>query len=424
MDANPEPTTTTIDHATCLACGCLCDDITLTVEGGRIVEAARACPIGRPWFLAPAPGESSPSATIEGEPCDLDRALDRASEILRAARGPVLWGLAWASIEAQRVAVAIADRLGAAVDLDGAHPALLRGFQRSGQVSSTLGEVKDRADLVVYWGVDPASTHPRLGERHALEPRSRFLPRGRLDRTLIVVDHRPTPSAALADLHLAIPPDRRVQALWTLRALAQEVPLAAEPAAEVPFESLENLAQALARARFGALFFDPSARDSFEAEGILTLVRDLNQGRRFVALPLGPGGNQSGAEATLAWQTGFPAAVDFALGYPRHLPVDATLAARLEAGSVDAALIVAGDPPDRLSAQLRTIPTITIAPGATRPGPPSTVAIDVARLGIEEGGTVARSDGVMLPLRPALAPLLPTARAVLEALRLRLVAAG
>ena len=315
--------------------------------------------------------------------------------------------------------MAIADRLGAAIDPSGSHPARLRAFQRAGQVSSTLGEVKDRADVVVYWGVDPASTHPRLGERYALEPASRFLPRGRPDRTLIVVDDRSTPSARLADLQFAIHPDRRASALWALRALVQGLaldPLVAAEAAGLPSSDLQDLADQLTRARFGALFFDPAA-DSFEIEGLLTLVRDLNQGRRFVALSLGSAGNAAGAESVLAWQSGFPAAVDFALGHPRHLPGDASLAARLASRSIDVALIVMDDPPGPIG----EIPTIVIVPGATGLAPAPAVAFNVARMGIEDGGTVARADGVMLPVRPALDSSLPPARSILEAIAGRLI---
>ena len=35
-----------VEDATCTFCGCLCDDITLTVEGDRITEAKAACILG------------------------------------------------------------------------------------------------------------------------------------------------------------------------------------------------------------------------------------------------------------------------------------------------------------------------------------------------------------------------------------------
>ena len=40
-----------VKDATCTFCGCVCDDIDLTVDGHRIVEADRACVLGKGWFL-------------------------------------------------------------------------------------------------------------------------------------------------------------------------------------------------------------------------------------------------------------------------------------------------------------------------------------------------------------------------------------
>jgi formylmethanofuran dehydrogenase subunit B len=42
----------------------------------------------------------------------------------------------------------------------------------------------------------------------------------------------------------------------------------------------------------------------------------------------------------MTWQTGYPAAIDFARGYPRYRPHDGTAEARLTRGDVDAVLVV------------------------------------------------------------------------------------
>jgi len=36
----------------CTVCGCVCDDLQVTVEGDRIIEARRACRLAEPWFAA------------------------------------------------------------------------------------------------------------------------------------------------------------------------------------------------------------------------------------------------------------------------------------------------------------------------------------------------------------------------------------
>jgi formylmethanofuran dehydrogenase subunit B len=427
--------TSIVEHSTCLACGCLCDDIRVVVEEARIVEAGNACPIGREWFLAPRPGEGLPIASIDGRPAGLDEAIDGATEILRAARAPVIWGLSRTTNEAVASALAIGDRIGAVVDLAGSSEASgkLAAIQRVGLVSASLGEVKDRADVVVFWGVNPLVTHPRHWERYSVEPRGRFVPEGRAGRFVIVVDEEPSESSRAADLFVRVAHDRQPETLAILRALVKGVKLDPDRAARsagLPFAQLEELADRLKQARYGAFFFGPdlNANDlgAMAIEPALTLVRDLNDGRRFVAMELGHPGNSAGASAVLTWQTGASSAVDFSLGYPRHLPGEATLMDRMARREVDVVLIVADDPwdvlpIDQVVAGLENVPLIVIAPADTDLRErPSTIVFDVARPGIEAGGTVSRVDGVMLPLRPAITSSLPTDRDILEAIGRRL----
>ncbi|WP_435009586.1 formylmethanofuran dehydrogenase subunit B [Tundrisphaera lichenicola] len=422
--------TEVVEHSTCLACGCLCDDIRVVVEGGQITEAVHACAIGRPWFLAPRPGEGCPPSNIDGEPAELSEAIAKAAEILASAKAPVVWGLSGSTVEAVASALRIADAIGAVVDPSGSddREAKLRAFQRVGQVSSTLGEVKDRADLVVFWDVDPITTHPRHGERYSMEARGRFALEA---RTIVVVGHEPSATSARSDLCVHVPPDRRTEALVSLRAMIKGIPLdpdRVEQSTGCPFESLEDLARRLMKARYGAFFFGPSMGEGpggdRAVEAALSMVADLNEGRRFVALTLGSPGNSGGAESVLAWQAGAPSAIDYGRGFPRYLPDEATLADRLDRGEVDAVLIVEGELPPALLEKMGNVPTIRIAPGATRPGVPSSVGFDVGRPGIESGGTVARVDGVMLPLRPSIAAGLPTARGILEAIGRQIEQAG
>jgi formylmethanofuran dehydrogenase subunit B len=43
----PPRSRSTVRDATCTFCGCVCDDIDLVVEDGRIVEANNACVLGK-----------------------------------------------------------------------------------------------------------------------------------------------------------------------------------------------------------------------------------------------------------------------------------------------------------------------------------------------------------------------------------------
>ena len=75
-------------------------------------------------------------------------------------------------------------------------------------MTCTLGEVKNRADFIVYWGGNPAECHPRHFTKYALMQKSKWLPKGRKDRTMVLVDIRETKSAKASDIFLQIRPGK------------------------------------------------------------------------------------------------------------------------------------------------------------------------------------------------------------------------
>src|ERR1035438_7937571 len=103
------------ENVACTVCGCVCDDLRITVDQGRVVRAEGACKLAEPWFLAQETKQPA-AAEMDGRPVPLDAALDRAAAILKAARSPLIYGLSRSSTEGQQAAVALADRLGATID--------------------------------------------------------------------------------------------------------------------------------------------------------------------------------------------------------------------------------------------------------------------------------------------------------------------
>src|SRR6184192_1783348 len=99
----------------------------------------------------------------------------------------------------------------------------------------------------------------------------------------------------------------------------------------------------MTRARYVALVADaepgPTPSDPDRAEALIALAQALNGPTRCALSTLRGGGNRSGADAVLTWQTGFPFAVDFARGYPSYEP-QAGAATLLGRGEVDVALVV------------------------------------------------------------------------------------
>ena len=145
----------------CTVCGCVCDDLAVTVANGRVTQVRGACHLAEPWFLAQN-ASAPPAARLDGRPVEPGAAFARAADILRAARYPLVYGLSRSTTEAQRAAVALAEKLGGTIDTTAStgHAPSIVALQQVGESTCTLGEVKNRADLVVFWGSDPVVTHP------------------------------------------------------------------------------------------------------------------------------------------------------------------------------------------------------------------------------------------------------------------------
>jgi formylmethanofuran dehydrogenase subunit B len=416
-----------VSDVTCLSCGCLCDDIVLTVHGSYITTAENACGQGREWFLADHEHGAAPDATIENRPVSVDQAIERAAQLLAEARRPIILGLTQTTLEAQAAAISLADRTGAFVLPSNASTSLPRvlAFQRIGRVSASLGEVKNRADVVVFWGVDPLTTHPRHWERYSVEPRGRLVPGGRSDRTVLVADVTKTASAALADHFLPLRKDAEFETICIVRGLIKGLSFddsVIEAQTGIEPTTLRGSAETLRQARYGALFFGPGLgreeRNDQTVEALSALVRDLNATARFVALPMGGPGNGSGIESVLAWQTGYPIAVDLSQGYPQFSLDQRDPGESFACGEFDVALIVADDLKAARSSPslcaLDRIPRILVAPSATLSDEGSGVGLATATVGVHTEGTVMRSDGVTLPLRSALKVSRPTDRDLLQ----------
>ena len=417
---NPDTTRPhTLRDMVCVFCGCMCDDVSVTVDDNRIAKVQGACREGQAVMLSFGEADE-PACRIREQESLVADGIARAAELLQGAQRPLIAGLKNVTCEAQSAAVSIADRCGAVIGTDTvAAQAGVQALQQIGQSTCTWGEVANRADLVVFWAVDPVATHPRHLERYSLEPRGEFVPHGRSDRTCVIVHERNTETAGRADVALRIRPDSHFESMWVLRALARGVALDSgevELNTGIPLVQWHELYSRLVAARYGVIFFGddltglPHGKQTCEA--LFLLIRDLNAHARLscCALPIAPG-NLVGAENVLAWRTGYPSAVDFSRSYPRYGVRDcdseavADIRLLLERDSIRVeALGQADESADQ------------IAPAVT---------FRTSTFGISSQGTVYRPDDVALPLRPMLRSKYPSHEEVLLAIdgRLQIAAA-
>ena len=329
--------------------------------------------------------------------------------------------------------------------------------QEVGLVGCTLGQIRHRADLIIYWGSNPWNSHPRHMERYTSLSEGRFrkstwkrlASRFRAEsvkkkisriaelvykegfsassksekkvesqlltskeRKMIVVDARKTRSADVADHFMQIEPGKDFEVLQALRALINDEEIDVEEVGGISIEKLEEIADVMINCTFGVIFFGlgltMSRGKHRNVETAIKLTQDLNKFTKFVIMPMRGHFNVTGTDTVFTWQTGFPYAVDFSHNYPRYNPGETSVVDILLRGDSDAALVVASDPvsnfPRDASRNLVKNPLIVIDPHFSPTASMADVVIPSAFSGIEGGGTTYRMDHVPLPLKKIAEP--------------------
>jgi len=296
-----------------------------------------------------------------------------------------------------------------------------------GKVTCTLGEVKNRADFIIYWGGNPAECHPRHFTKYTLTQKGKFVPNGRKGRTMVLVDIRETPSAKAADIFLQVRPGSDFEVVSALRALVKGQPVDEKRVAEtgLTVAQLQDLVDQMKKARFGVLFFgmglSMTRGKHMNSASVLALAAEMNAFTKFVAMPMRGHGNVTGADVVLRYTTGYPFGINLARGYPRFNPGEFSTVDLLVRGDNDAALIIGADPgatmPQPGIDHLARIPTIVLDPKVTHTSRLSRVHITTATTGISAPGTAYRMDEIPLPLRPPLKSPYPTDEEVVRRIR-------
>jgi formylmethanofuran dehydrogenase subunit B len=394
------------------------------VEDNRISRVRKACANGRGVFLDYDPTPGKP--VIDGREAEWEDAIAEAAKVLARADSPLIYGLSSSACEAQRKAIALADLIGAIVDTTSSvcHGPTGLAMQAVGEPTSSLGEIRNRADLLIFWGCNPAAAHLRHFERYSLNAEGTLVPNGRRDRTMIVFDVRPTATSKAADEFFQVLPDGDFEVLAVLRALVQGKRIGLDSVGGIPLERLRDLTGRMKKCRYGVFFMGMGltmsrARD-LNVRELFSLTAQLNEFTRFTVMPMRGHGNVAGADQVLTWLSGYPFAVSFARGYPQYGPGEFSAVDVLVREEADAALILASDPaahfPRAAAMQLKRIPTIVIDPMLNLTAETAHVYFPTCCYGVDAEGVSYRMDNVPIRLRGALPTVRPTDESILDSI--------
>ena len=405
---------------TCPVCGLACDDIRIQVDAGTLRGLDPACPVSEHYFKTAWPDDTRPVVPrINGLDGTLDEAIASALVLLENASAPVVSGML-TDVDGARAALQLADRFGACVDhRDG--DALFRNLrvvQDSGWFTTTLSEVRNRADLVVLVGSSVFEQYPRFAER-VLQPAGLFVQTRR--KVVIIGPQQDVKLPAELDeievTNIPLPLESVSEAAAILRLLVRGNAVSS-PTTQ-PLDALSRLAAWLNQAAYSVVVWSSSELDFPHAELAIEnwteLILELNKSTRAAGLPLGGGSGGLDAMQVCTWQTGFPLRTSFAAGRPDH---HAWLyASDRMIGDKEADLLVwlATLMPDRVPDS--HCPRIVIGHPGLRFEKNPEVYIPTGIPGIDHNGHCFRTDSVVtLPLRKLNEPRWPSAKQVIERL--------
>ncbi len=456
---------TVIKNVVCPICGCLCDDLEVTVENNEIVKMKNGCAVCEAKMVHGYKSEErilKPMIRKDGKLVEvsMDEAIKKAAQILTEAKFPLLFGWECCTGEVQHIGVELAEELGCALDnvCSICHGPSVMAAQEAGLPTATLGQIRHRADLIIYWGSNPWASHPRHVERYTAFPEGRFeksewksymnkmkatasrkkmdIASKRIDREeapinpqietngpppqslqkhgrkIIVVDPIKTMTAEAADYFMQIKPNSDYDVIEALRCMVQDQEIDVEEVGGVPVDYLREVADAMMKCEFGAIFFGlgmtASAGRFRNIEIAVKLVQDLNRKTKFVITPMRGHFNIAGANIAFTWQTGYPFAMDFSQGYPQFNPGEYTTIDLLKNDDIDAILVIGADPgahfPKPSMEKMTKKPMIVINPDWNCTSRLGDVVFPTQWCGIEREGTAYRMDQVPIMVKKVVEP--------------------
>jgi len=383
---------------TCTGCALLCEDIEAIVENNRIKEIRNACRRGAARMKG-CMNRLVPS--IAQKPADIESSIKKAAQILRNAKSPMLFGFDNSTSEAQIKGIQLARKINAIIDDTSSfcQGILIENILHKKLRTCSLDDIRNKADVLVYWGSDAQDSQPRHLSRFSYFPRGESRQRGyEEDRLAIAIDVRESNTAKICKGHfyrIPLKGDREF-ILALMEALSGKAPA-------YDTKNILGLASILKKAQFGGIFvgigLTYSIKNDFE---ILTALADMLP--KFNIMPMVGHYNMRGFNEVLFKETGFVNRVRFegnGVQDNKYAIIEA-----LKNKSIDALVVVGSDPvlslPRIVIPHLASIPVVCIDPCQTFTSGIATVNIPSAASGVESSGSAVRMDGKVIGLKKIL----------------------
>ena len=416
---------TAFDSAVCPGCGCLCEDIDLTLDEGRVIQAFHACSwglskfhLGHRFLREPKHAKlvvpTRKEANGKAHPISYEEGYEETISILKSAERVIFFGMCQSTFDAQIEAVSLLKRLNAIL-----YPSegllltpYFKALKESNAGIATLEEIRQLATTLIFWGANPLHSSPRLASRYAVFVAGINAQDRHISRKVFYADPYENDTGSFAQ-HISFEPGQELKLILDL------VEIIDEGAFTIPKE-LTPLIQSIEASPFVALFVGRGVAYSKEPDQVISALFKLRNAiakkTACVLLPIISDFNGLGLYRALA-QSGID---------PSDSPLIQGDLLNYQPQKGDALLCIGSDPfwffsEEQTSALNHLkIPVVALSALQNQTTHAADVVLPVALSGVEAEGLAFRMDGISVFLRKILPAAQPTDITVLRTLSQKL----
>ena len=263
-------------EVTCTGCSLLCEDIKIIVENGRIVKDFGSCIVGNEKLrMAFSPERFKECLAVEDgslKRLSGDEMAEKVAEMLKSSRKPLLYGWCNSTCEAISLGLKLAGKLNAYFDgpLSLYYGYAIMAAREKGFYKTTLDDVRENADHIIFWGANPAETFHRHMSKFSVFPRGLKAERGVESRILTVVDVRKT--RTVAHNRLILQPGEDAALMEALTYMVETGQYPSESKLSLPLRRIASLVRDLKNSSFVAIFYGLGLLGSGKAEENLSAL--------------------------------------------------------------------------------------------------------------------------------------------------------
>lgn len=401
----PHSRSKSFKDVTCPFCSLLCDDLVLNNQADDLTIQRNGCPKAVRGFQRKDP-HIPPH--IHGKETTLDEAVEHAAKILGKARQPIITGLG-TDVSGSRAAMSLAETTGAIVDHSHGDAAVknVMVLQTTGWMLTTLAELKNRADMIIFIGTDGHSNYPRFYDRFVWEQDSLSGLKKNAREIVYIGNNLKTREgispAGKKPTVIKCADESVGETVSVIRALLNGNDITSEYISNRRLSDLRKLSGRIKDADYPVFVWAAGELTSTHSEltihSICELVKDLNKSSRAAGLSLAGSNGGVSFLNVCTWQSGYPLRVNYTAGYPHYDLYNHATTETLRKTEADAMLWISSFEADFIPPQT-SIPTVVLSRPSIKNALDAEVYIPVGTPGLDHAGNLFRTDNVVnLPLK-------------------------